>query len=82
MGFLKRPKVPGPTAQENAMQARNQSLMDEEIGKGEKRLKAAARGKLGSASLMAKASAPKAKAKTNSGARNYGNVSMFGGGGR
>ena len=79
MGFMKRPKTPGPTAQENAMQARNQTLLDEEIGKGEKRLKAAARGKLGSASLMAKASAPKAKAKAS--AKNYGNT-MFGGGGR
>ena len=82
MGFMKRPKTPGPTAQENAMQARNQTLLDEEIGKGEKRLKAAARGKLGSASLMAKASAPKAKATANPGTRNYGNFSMFGGGGR
>lgn len=38
--------------QEAAILKRNKSLLDEEIGEGEKRLKAMARGKLGYASLL------------------------------
>ena len=55
MGFLKRPKAPEPTAQELAGVARQSRMLDEETEEMEKRLKAAARGKLGSKSLLAKA---------------------------
>jgi hypothetical protein len=55
MGFLKRPKAPEPTAQELAGVARQSRMIDEETEEMEKRLKAAARGKLGSKSLLAKA---------------------------
>ena len=59
MGFLKRPKAPEPTAQELAGVARQSRMIDEETEEMEKRLKAAARGKLGSKSLLAKAKSSK-----------------------
>ena len=52
---MKRPKAPKPTAQELAGVARQSRMIDEEKEEIEKRLKAAARGKLGSKSLLAKA---------------------------
>ena len=72
MGFLKRPKAPEPTAQELAGVARQSRMLDEETEEMEKRLKAAARGKLGSKSLLAKA-----KSSKSGGTRG----SMIGGGG-
>ncbi len=54
MGFLKAPKAPEPTAQELAGVARQSRMIDEETEEVEKRLKAAARGKSGSKSLLAK----------------------------
>ena len=54
MGFLKRPKAPEPTAQELAVVERQSRMLDEEMEESEKRLKALARGKLGSKSLLAK----------------------------
>jgi len=53
MGFLKRPKAPEPSAQELAVVERQSRRLDEEIEESEKRLKAIARGRLGSASLLA-----------------------------
>ena len=55
MGFMKRPKAPEPTAQEKAVVERQSRMLDEEMEESEKRLKAIARGKLGSKSLLAKA---------------------------
>ena len=55
MGFLKRPKAPEPTAQEIAVVERQSRRLDEEIEEQEKRLKAIARGRLGTASLLAQA---------------------------
>lgn len=55
MGFMKRPKAPEPTAQELAAEQRTSRMLDEEIEESEKRLKAAARGKLGASSLLAQA---------------------------
>ncbi len=55
MGFLKRPKAPEPTAQELAVVERQSRRLDEEIEEQEKRLKAIARGRLGTASLLAQA---------------------------
>ena len=52
---MKRPKAPEPTAQELAGVARQSRMIDEETEEMEKRLKAAARGKGGSRSLLAKA---------------------------
>jgi hypothetical protein len=71
MGFLKRPKAPEPTAQELAGVERQSRMLDDETEEMEKRLKAAARGKLGSKSLLAKA--PKK-------ASGLGRASMIGGG--
>ena len=56
---MKRPKAPEPTAQELAGVARQSRMIDEETEEMEKRLKAAARGKLGSKSLLAKATKKK-----------------------
>lgn len=57
MGFLKRPKAPEPSAQELAVVERQSRRLDEEIEESEKRLKAIARGRLGSASLLASGTA-------------------------
>lgn len=54
---MKRPKAPKPTAQELAVVERQSRMLDEEMEESEKRLKALARGKLGSKSLLAKSAA-------------------------
>ena len=72
MGFLKAPKAPEPTAQELAGVARQSRMIDEETEEMEKRLKAAARGKSGSSSLLAKTN--KASGKSGS----MGRKSMIG----
>lgn len=51
---MKAPKAPKPTAEETALVARQSRQVDEETEQLEKRLKAQARGKLGSKSLLAK----------------------------
>ncbi len=61
---MKRPKAPEPTAQELAVVERQSRQLDEEMEESEKRLKALARGKLGSKSLLAKSAA-----KSTSGAK-------------
>jgi hypothetical protein len=68
---MKRPKMPEPTAQELAGVERQSRMLDEETEEMEKRLKAAARGKLGSKSLLAKAPSK---------ASGLGRASMIGGG--
>jgi len=73
MGFLKAPKAPEPTAQELAGVARQSRMIDEETEEMEKRLKAAARGKSGSKSLLAKSG--KASGKSSG----MGRRSMMGG---
>lgn len=76
MGFLKPPKPPKPTQQENAAVARQARLLDEETAKNEKRLKATARGRLGSASLLANAN----PVGSNSRSGRNSNGTMMGGG--
>lgn len=51
---MKAPKVPKPTAQQLAAERRTGIMLDEETAQVEKRLKAVTRGKLGTASLLAK----------------------------
>ncbi len=46
------PKKPKKTAEEEAIETRQRSLLDEEIEESEERFKALARGKLGGASLL------------------------------
>jgi hypothetical protein len=53
MGFMKAPKPPKPTAEETAMVERQRRELDEETEEQEKRLKAVARGTLGTKSLLA-----------------------------
>jgi len=62
---MKPPKAPKPTAQELAGVARQSRMIDEETEEMEKRLKAQARGKLGSKSLLARAG--KKASKTSGG---------------
>ncbi len=54
MGFMKAPKAPKPSAEETAMVERQRRELDEEMEEQEKRLKAVARGTLGTKSLLAK----------------------------
>lgn len=76
---MKRPKAPKPTAEDRAMVMRQQAALDEEIAEGEKRLKAVTRGTLGTKSLLAKASAPKAaKKRSGTGGGGYMGGGMFG----
>jgi hypothetical protein len=49
---MKGPKAPKPSAAEQAMITRQGIQLDEEMAKNEKRLKAVARGSLGSKSLL------------------------------
>jgi hypothetical protein len=67
MGFLKKPKAPKPSAQEQAVDLRQRRMLDEEIAEQESRFKALARGKLGSASLLG--GAPRSREESASGAR-------------
>ena len=74
MGFLKRPKAPEPTAQELAVVERQSRRLDEEIEEQEKRLKAIARGRLGTASLLA----PGTQTSTTSGGKRSGGSMLMG----
>lgn len=64
---MKRPKAPKPTAQDLAVVERQSRQLDEEMEESEKRLKALARGKLGSKSLLAQGAS-----KSTSGAKGAG----------
>ena len=64
---MKRPKAPEPTAQELAVVERQSRMLDEEMEESEKRLKALARGKLGSKSLLAKGASASAKSGVSRG---------------
>ena len=76
---MKRPKAPKPTAEDKAMVMRQQAALDDEIAEGEKRLKAVTRGTLGTKSLLAKASTPKAaKKRSGTGSGGYMGGGMFG----
>ena len=80
MSLFKSPKAPKPTAEEVSMAARQARALDEETEDMEKRLKAVARGSLGSKSLLAKApttGSSGAGGASRGGARGS---SMFGGG--
>jgi hypothetical protein len=78
---MKAPKAPKPTAQELAGVARQSRMIDDETEEMEKRLKAQARGKLGSKSLLAKGGkkASGASGKSMMGS-NYGGASGGGSG--
>jgi hypothetical protein len=78
---MKSPKAPKPTAEENAMVARQSRVLDEETADMEKRLKAVTRGTLGSKSLLAKASTSGGKSASQRGSANAGGRSLMGMGG-
>ena len=75
---MKSPKAPKPTAEEVSMAARQSRALDEDTEDMEKRLKAVARGSLGSKSLLAKASTTGSSGA--GGASSRGGSSIFGGG--
>ena len=74
---MKRPKTPEPTAQEKAVVERQSRMLDEEMEESEKRLKALARGKLGSKSLLAKAGGVGGQSGVT---RGFTGAGIFGGG--
>ena len=75
------PKSPEKTAEELAIERRQRSLLDDEIGESEDRLKALARGSLGRASLLSGAPANRADASGGSRGSRGGAASMISGGG-
>ena len=83
MGFMKpkAPKPPPPTAEELAMTARQKASLDKEIEEEEKRLKAVARGGLGTRSMLASATPMGSKSKKSGGTKGSGRTitipSMF-----
>ena len=87
---MRKPKAPKKSAQEVAVERRQQILLDKEIEEQEDRLRVASRAKLGKASLLggaprtrAEAAGRGATAKTTGGRTSMvgGISSMFGGGG-
>tara|TARA_B100001094_G_C18045781_1_gene727338 strand:+ start:729 stop:1013 length:285 start_codon:yes stop_codon:yes gene_type:complete len=72
---MKRPKAPKPTAQEKAVVERQSRMLDETMEENEKRLKALARGKLGSKSLLANSAS-----KSTSGTKGAGGAGRAGAG--
>lgn len=65
---MKSPKAPKPSAADQAMITRQGMQLDEEMAKNEKRLKAVARGSLGSKSLLGTAKQAARKEVKGSGA--------------
>lgn len=73
---MKKPKAPKPTAQERAVEMRQQRALDEEIAEQEQRFKALARGKLGTASLLG--GAPRTRQEAAMGRRGAGGAAVAG----
>jgi len=63
---MKSPKAPKPTAQQIAVERRQAIALDKEIEEQEERFRAAARGKLGTRSLLG--GVPRSRAEAASGA--------------
>jgi len=77
---MKSPKAPKPSAQQLAVERRQQAALDEEIAEQEARIAAIARGKLGAKSLLG--GAPRTRAEAASGRGNAsGGRTMLGMGG-
>tara|TARA_R110000803_G_scaffold47420_2_gene98915 strand:- start:1106 stop:1369 length:264 start_codon:yes stop_codon:yes gene_type:complete len=77
---MKSAKAPKPTAADQAMIARQGAQLDEEMAKNEKRLKAVARGGLGSKSLLGTSKQAAAKQVNKAGQAGYNSpASMFAG---
>lgn len=74
---MKAPKAPKPTAEETAMVERQRRDLDEEMAEQERRLKAVARGTLGTKSLLAKGTPAK---KAGPGRGQGGSGTLSGGG--
>ena len=73
---MKKPKAPKPTAQEKAVEIRQQRALDEEIAEQEQRFRALARGKLGTASLLG--GAPRTRQEAAMGRRGAGGGAVAG----
>jgi hypothetical protein len=81
---MKKPKAPKKSAQEVAVERRQQILLDKEIEEQEDRFRAMSRGKLGKASLLGGAPRTRAEAAgrgatAGGGATTGGRTSMVGG---
>ena len=73
---MKKPKAPKPTAQEKAVEIRQQRALDEEIAEQEDRFRALARGKLGTASLLG--GAPRSRQEAAMGRKGAGGAAVAG----
>ena len=73
---MKKPKAPKPTAQEKAVEMRQQRALDEEIAEQEDRFRALARGKLGTASLLG--GAPRSRQEAAMGRKGAGGAAVAG----
>ena len=73
---MKKPKAPKPTAQERAVDMRQQRALDEEIAEQEQRFRALARGKIGTASLLG--GAPRTRQEAAMGRRGAGGAAVAG----
>jgi hypothetical protein len=80
---MKKPKAPKKSAQEVAVERRQQIMLDKEIEEQEDRFRAMSRGKLGKASLLGGAPRTRAEAAgrgaTAGGGATGGRTSMVGG---
>ena len=81
---MKKPKAPKKTAQEVAVERRQQIMLDKEIEEQEDRFRALSRGKMGKASLLGGAPRTRAEAAGGrspamGGAATGGRTSMVGG---
>ena len=76
---MKKPKAPKKSAQEVAVERRQQIMLDKEIEEQEDRFRAMSRGKLGRSSLLAGAPRTRGEAAGRGGA--FGRASLVGGSG-
>lgn len=75
---MRKPKAPKKSAQEVAVERRQQIMLDKEIEEQEDRFRAMSRGKLGRSSLLAGAPRTRGEAAGRGGA--FGRASLVGGG--
>lgn len=79
LGSDKGPKKPEKSAEQLALERRQQEALDKEISEGERRAKAAARGRLGANTLLSGAEPTQERAVTRGGAGAGGGASLLGG---
>ena len=79
LGSDKGPKKPEKSAEQLALERRQQEALDKEIAEGERRAKEAARGRLGANTLLSGADPTQERVVTRGGAGAGGGASLLGG---